>query len=47
MFKPKMSEKDRKDAEADDITITKEENRTRGTPDKKSELYKTRESPED
>lgn len=42
-----MSEKDRKGAETDYITIAKEENRTRGTPDKKSELYKTRESPED
>jgi hypothetical protein len=42
-----MSEWDRKEAEIDDITITKEENCTRGIPDKKSELYKTRESPED
>jgi hypothetical protein len=42
-----MSKQDQKEAETDDITITKEENRTRGTPDKKSELYKTMESPED
>jgi hypothetical protein len=42
-----MSKQDQKEAETDEITITKEENRARGTPDKKSELYKTRESPED
>ncbi|NLF88620.1 hypothetical protein GX563_07340 [Candidatus Bathyarchaeota archaeon] len=47
MSKPKMSEKDRKEAQTDDITITEEETRTSGTPDKKSELYKTRESLED
>jgi hypothetical protein len=47
LSKHKMTEKDRKEVETDDITIAKEENRTRGTLDKKSELYKTKESTED
>jgi hypothetical protein len=43
--KSKMTEKDRREAETDDITMVDQEKILRRMP--KTELYETRESPED
>ncbi len=43
--KPKMNEKDRLEAQTDDITLVDQEKILRHMP--KTELYETRESPED
>lgn len=42
---PQMSEKDKKEAETDDITMVDQEKILRRMP--KTDLYETRESPED
>lgn len=47
MSKTNMDKKDRIEAETDNIAIARKKTETRGIPDMKSELYKTKESPED